>query len=146
MSELESFMRKQTHEEEANMADIDPRVDKNHILMPDDSIYRIQRDRYQKVRGVPSMLSISCASCNEHLLVYQKDGPGPLKRCYLDRIAWRSSEIEGSPDFTHNPLTCPSCQSHIGTPMNYKTENRPALRMNKSNFQKKVYSPRPKAK
>ena len=32
------------------------------------------------------LLDISCAKCDTHLFYYQKDGPGMLKRMYLDRI------------------------------------------------------------
>lgn len=127
---------------EAIMAGINEskKTDKNHILMPDGSIYKIQRDRFQKDRlklgGETIMLSISCASCEEPLLVYQKDGLGPLKRCYVDRIAWQTG---GEKDLTHDPLKCPTCKETVGTPMIYKKEDRPAVRMDNSKFHKSRY-------
>ena len=32
------------------------------------------------------MLDISCRKCREHICFYQKDGPGNLRRMYIDRI------------------------------------------------------------
>jgi len=44
-------------------------------------------DKYKRTRGGYSrLLDISCAKCGTHLFYYQKDGPGMLKRMYLDRI------------------------------------------------------------
>ena len=47
-----------------------------------------KNDRFRKSRGGHSRwLMLFCEKCSYDLAVYQKDGPGILKRLYLDRIA-----------------------------------------------------------
>ena len=93
--------------------------------------FKFKRDRYMKKRGNPAMLYVCCANCRTYIMCYQKDGPGPLKRCYLDRI-------HHPPDLTQlqkvafskktcPKLICPSCQNHIGSPIIYEKESRPAF-------------------
>lgn len=36
--------------------------------------------------GTSTLLLASCAQCGTDIFLYQKDGPGPLLRCYFDRI------------------------------------------------------------
>ncbi len=82
--------------------------------------FKIKKDKYRKSRGNTSkILDISCV-CGNHVCYYQKDGPGQLKRMYLDRIF-------DIPD-SKSHLKCEKCKKLIGTPMIYKKENRPALR------------------
>lgn len=84
---------------------------------------KLKNDKYKKARGGASKLyEIKCHHCGELLFLYQKDGPGLLKRMYLDRI------YESSLDVKKN-LTCPKCKTLIAVPMIYKKENRPALRL-----------------
>lgn len=45
-------------------------------------------------------ISIHCKVCDQLLYIYQKEGPGSLVKCYVDRI------IE---DHTNGDLKCPSC-------------------------------------
>ena len=46
-----------------------------------------KNDTYKKARGgYARLLAVSCATCGTHLFYYQKDGPGIVKRLYLDRI------------------------------------------------------------
>lgn len=46
-----------------------------------------KNDKYRKFRGGRSrFLDIRCCKCDEHICVYQKDGPGNLRRMYVDRI------------------------------------------------------------
>ncbi|KXK08891.1 MAG: Protease synthase and sporulation negative regulatory protein PAI 1 [Microgenomates bacterium OLB22] len=98
----------------------------------------IKNDRYKKVRGGSSrILDISCASCGEHLCFYQKDGPGILKRMYLDRInglTFQSTDILG--DIPQ--LTCPNCQRHLGTPIIFEKEDRLAYRLFVGAVSKKI--------
>jgi len=109
--------------------------------LPDGEIYKPKTDRYQKVRGESQILDIKCASCNELVLVYQKDGPGPLLRCYLDRIAWPnvyrelSSRATKMADLTN--VCCPNCQNQLGSPMIYQKEKRLAYFMRKGAFSKR---------
>ena len=46
-----------------------------------------KNDTYRQARGgYARLLAVSCATCGTHLFYYQKDGPGIVKRLYLDRI------------------------------------------------------------
>ncbi len=46
-----------------------------------------KKDQYQSARGGYSkLLNLHCRKCNHIFAVYQKDGPGNLRRLYLDRI------------------------------------------------------------
>lgn len=106
--------------------------------------FKFKSDSYAKSRGSPVMLMLSCAQCNNYVMMYQKDGPGPLVRCYLDRIH--------HPDFLMQrqdepfdkkmapKLECPSCQVVIGSPIIYEKENRPAYHLRPGFFShKKIY-------
>ena len=74
-------------------------------------------DVFTERRGDPEMLELFCAACNHPLIMYQKDGPGPLKRCYLDRIHYPKSTDQ-------QPLKCSSCKALIGTKYIYEKEDR----------------------
>ncbi len=67
------------------------------------------------------MLSITCAECNAAICHYQKDGPGMLRRMYLDRM--------NTHNLTTNDLMCPNCKRLLGSYMIYEKENRPAYRL-----------------
>src|SRR2546430_17054437 len=46
-----------------------------------------KNDTYRKARGgYARLFAVSCATCGTHLFYYQKDGPGIVKRLYVDRI------------------------------------------------------------
>ncbi len=93
---------------------------------------KFKNDKYKKVRGGYSrLLDISCEHCGQHLFYYQKDGPGILKRMYLDRII--SSNIDISTD-----LVCPECQKLLAVRIIYEKENRPALRLFVGSVTKKI--------
>ena len=128
------------------------KLKKNQHRMPDGTIYTIKSDRYQKERlklgGETKMLDISCADCQTKIMVYQKDGMGDLKRCYLDRIGWLHEGV-GIGEDTHSQvdslektmLCCPNCKVNIGSPMIYDKENRSAIRMFYGKFAKSKYQP-----
>jgi len=65
-------------------------------------------------------------------MTYQKDGPGILKRLYLDRIV----PSEFSP--TGKNLICKKCKTLIGIPMIYEKEKRKAYRLFAGTVEKKV--------
>ena len=99
-------------------------------------------DAYTQRRGTPKMLEIICRSCTAPIMDYQKDGPGRLLRCYLDRIH-RPSRLHDRQyerfSVAHSPnLQCPRCHTNVGYPMIYKSEHRPAYDMNQSRFSFKV--------
>jgi len=54
-----------------------------------------KNDTYRKARGgYARLFAVSCATCGTHLFLYQKDGPGIVKRLYMDRI-YESNIYEG---------------------------------------------------
>ena len=76
------------------------------------------------------------------MLIYQKDGPGPLLRCYVDRILYPKNYLPKNIKYVrHIPkLTCNDCSALIGMPMRYRRhgENRLALNMIKGSFKKRI--------
>lgn len=83
---------------------------------------KLKSDRFRRARGGwARVLRLRCAACGRTLFDYQKDGPGPIKRLYLDRIS-------PTPHVTKS-LVCPGCKTLLGTHMIYKKERRPAFRM-----------------
>jgi len=93
---------------------------------------KLKRDKYRKARGGYSrLLQVSCERCGNVVALYQKDGPGPLKRMYLDRI------IE--PDnVTGKNLVCSKCKHLLGVRYVYEKEKRPAFRLFEGAVTKKV--------
>jgi hypothetical protein len=95
--------------------------------------FKFKKDSYTKRRGTPVMLIITCAGCNTYLMHYQKDGPGPLLRCYLDRIHHpedlHKRQYDEFNKKTAPKLSCSSCTTVIGSPIIYEKENRPAYHM-----------------
>lgn len=98
-------------------------------------------DQYMKRRGKPSLLELYCAECETYVISYQKDGPGPLLRCYLDRIHHPEelAEREKLPfnTKTFEKLSCPNCKTVIGSPIIYEKEERPAYHLRPGFFHSK---------
>ena len=85
-------------------------------------MYKIINDKYKKARGGKSyVLDIRCEKCGNHIAYYQKDGPGVLKRMYIDRF------IDNKP--VEKILTCSICKHEIGSKIVYKKESRDAYRL-----------------
>ncbi len=85
------------------------------------------------------MLDIRCESCGSHVCYYQKDGPGPLKRMYLDRIF--SSKYQGLQNLPFKKLQnflCPKCRKVLGMPIVYEKEKRLAFRLFQDEVTKKI--------
>ena len=59
-------------------------------------------------------ISCSNTACGEQLYLYQKDGPGPLLRCYADRISEKTAAF-GITLFS--AITCRMCDQLISYPM-----------------------------
>ena len=94
--------------------------------------YSFKKDNYKKARGGYSrLLDISCAVCGGHVCHYQKDGPGILKRLYIDRIS-------NSDQLKNDKLTCPKCGELLGNWIIYQREKRPAYRMSVGAISKKI--------
>ena len=91
-----------------------------------------KNDTYKKARGgYARLFAVSCATCGTHLFYYQKDGPGIVKRLYLDRI-YQSHAYTGLQHraLQHVPqLLCPQCGEHLGIPIVYQKEQRLAFRL-----------------
>jgi len=88
-------------------------------------------DKYKKSRGGYSrMLELSCASCGTVITRYQKDGPGMLKRLYLDRMTTTTPDSKF--------LTCPNCNKDLGMYFVYEKEKRPAYRLFAGAIAKKI--------
>ncbi|QQS18135.1 hypothetical protein IPL68_05885 [Candidatus Saccharibacteria bacterium] len=98
--------------------------------------FKPRRDSYSRTRGGKStILYLSCSNCKEPTLVYQKDGPGKLLRCYADRILWppdlvdRLDAITPETIKTVGVIACEGCMQVIGTPTVYRREDRSAFRV-----------------
>ena len=91
----------------------------------------MKKDTYSKARGGWSrILEISCEGCSVKVCDYQKDGPGPLKRMYIDRM------INSSP--ASPELACSACKRILGMRVVYEKENRPAYRLFQDSVTKKI--------
>ncbi|MDP2852212.1 MAG: hypothetical protein Q8O23_02285, partial [Gallionella sp.] len=104
--------------------------------------HSLKKDKYVNARGGNSrFLDLFCSKCNQHIVLYQKDGHGRLLRMYLDRIFEpqevsllhsRISDKTGMPN-----LKCQKCGALIGTPMIYEAEKRLAFRLIHGSIAKK---------
>ena len=66
--------------------------------------YQFIQDAYQARRGGSSrVLDVCCEGCAKHVTFYQKDGPGSLRRMYVDRF------IDMTP--AGDELCCPASAS-----------------------------------
>ncbi|MBP6912642.1 MAG: hypothetical protein KBB86_01775 [Candidatus Pacebacteria bacterium] len=91
-----------------------------------------KNDKFKKSRGGYSrLLEIRCQKCNKLICQYQKDGPGNLRRMYVDRINNNQVPISGK------NLNCP--EGHLaGIKIIYEKENRPAFRLFVDSVIKKI--------
>ncbi len=94
---------------------------------------KLKQDKYRKNRGGTSrLLDIKCERAGHHLFYYQKDGPGIIKRLYLDRIYPTAPKS--------NDLICTKCKEVLGSKIIYKKESRPAYRVFVGAITKKIVS------
>lgn len=104
-------------------------------------LFVYKNDRFKKARGGYSrLLDITCAKCGNRLCYYQKDGPGILKRMYLDRIleSENYSGLEKRPLNKIPQFICQKCKEIIGVPYVYKKEDRFAYRLFAGSTTKKI--------
>ncbi len=100
-------------------------------------------DKYRKVRGGYSrFLNIACAQCGQTVLIYQKDGPGILKRLYFDRIATphNLANQQKLPISEAQNLECQKCKTVLGIPFIYKKEKRGCYRLFAGAITKRITS------
>ncbi len=104
----------------------------------------MKRDRYFRERGgTAKVINVSCSTCGKLIFVYQKDGHGWLKRCYLNRIIepkkysemQKDKSIKSPNDFDN--LIC-ECGEIIGSPMKYK-DGRLAFNLIRGKFKRTNY-------
>lgn len=92
---------------------------------------KLKQDRFRKARGGSSrLLDILCERAAHHLFFYQKDGPGIVKRLYLDRIVPKPPQS--------SELVCGKCKEVLGVKIVYKKENRLAYRVFVGAIKKKI--------
>lgn len=72
-----------------------------------------------------------CEKCKEKIFLYQKDGPGILKRLYFDRI-------KSSKNISKKNLVCNKCKTVLGIPIIYQKEKRLAYRLFAGAVAKKI--------
>jgi hypothetical protein len=105
------------------------------------SRFTLKRDKYKSSRGGYSrLLNIHCYKCNNLVLVYQKDGPGNIRRLYLDRILSPEKLVDLQKQAIKSipPLRCSKCGFVIGFPYIYEKEYRKAFRVFQDALIKKV--------
>ncbi|MCX6703184.1 MAG: hypothetical protein NTV02_00635 [Candidatus Zambryskibacteria bacterium] len=93
---------------------------------------KLKNNKFKKARGGYSrLLQISCRKCNSVICMYQKYGPGDLRRMYLDRII-DPQVLVARKDFT--------CQKDhlLGVKIIWEKENRPAFRLFVDSVNKKI--------
>jgi len=105
-------------------------------------VLKLRRDKFKHARvGNSRLYDIICSNCSHKVLVYQKDGPGNLLRLYFDRIIAPVELID-----LHKKnikeidyLKCLKCQNLLASPYIYLKENRPAFRLFKDKFIKRLH-------
>ncbi len=91
-----------------------------------------KNDQFKNARGNYSrLLKLSCDKCDSFVCNYQKDGPGNLRRLYIDRISNPAIKISGT------KLMC-ECGHLLGIKIIYKKEDRPAYRLFVDAVNKKI--------
>lgn len=104
--------------------------------------FELKNDTFRKARGSYSrFLNIYCYTCKNYLLLYQKDGPGPLKRLYFDRIIAPDTltDLQKKYSVKKTPkLMCFHCKTIIGTAQIYDLESRECFHLRPGYFYKKL--------
>lgn len=93
---------------------------------------KFKNDKYRKERGGYSrLLKIICEKCDSLVCLYQKDGPGNLRRMYIDRMT------EPEISILKKDLSC--LNGHLlGVKIIYEKEKRLAFRLFVDSVTKKI--------
>jgi len=98
----------------------------------DKKTIKLKQDKFRRSRGGYSrLLEVRCEKCGELRCYYQKDGPGPLKRMYVDRITKAYADAG-------TKLICHKCGQILGVRYVYEKEKRPAFRLFEGSITKKI--------
>jgi ribosomal protein S27E len=101
----------------------------------------LKKDKYKSARGGYSrLMNIHCRKCENVVAVYQKDGPGNLRRMYMDRI-FEPAELTNLQNVSLKAipfLKCQKCGEILGTPYIYQKEKRKAFRVYQDAIIKKI--------
>jgi len=95
---------------------------------------QLKRDKYKQSRGGYSrLLKVCCTECGSIVCNYQKDGSGPLKRLYADRILspgikWKNNK----------KLVCKKSHHWLGIGTMYIKEDRPCFILFQDSVSKKI--------
>ena len=103
--------------------------------------FSFKKDKYKNARGGYSrLLNIHCRKCENLVLIYQKDGPGNLRRLYLDRIFFPDKLVNLEKlNIKDIPvLKCQKCGEILGTPYIYPKEKRKSFRLYQDAVIKKI--------
>ena len=102
----------------------------------------MKKDKYLRERGGKAkIINVSCMKCGSLIFVYQKDGPGWLKRCYLNRIISpkKYAGLQKNPDIKQpsdlKNLKC-KCGEVIGSSIKHK-DGRLAFHLIRGKFKRK---------
>lgn len=104
-------------------------------------LFPIKRDKYREARkNYTRMMEIVCRKCKSLIAIYQKDGVGPLRRLYLDRLVYPESmkNLQKKKITALPVLHCKKCKGIIAMPYIYKKEKRKALRLFQDTVTKKL--------
>lgn len=103
--------------------------------------FSFKKDKYKNTRGGHSrLLNVCCRKCESIIVVYQKDGPGNLRRLYLDRI-FSPAELVALQDLNIKDISilqCRKCGEVLGTPYIFLKEKRKAFRLYQDAVIKKI--------
>jgi hypothetical protein len=87
--------------------------------------YKLKNDIYSKHRGSKSkLINLNCEHCGVQVAIYQKDGPGPLKYVYFDRI-FSPNKLVGLENKKIDEVQnwdCFKCNSPLGIPFLFKKD------------------------
>jgi hypothetical protein len=102
---------------------------------------KLKKDKYLRERGgTAKIINVSCSSCGKLIFTYQKDGPGWLKRCYLNRIVSpdKYSKLSKNSNIREpkhlQQLNC-DCGYNMGLPIRHK-DGRLAYALIRGNFKR----------
>ncbi len=104
-------------------------------------VSKFKKDGYKASRGKYSrLLNLYCRICKNKIATYQKDGPGNLRRLYLDRVfsPKNLTNLDSKPIAKISDLKCNKCGEIIGTPYIYRKEKRKAFKLYQDSLLKSV--------